>query len=247
MTGFWAVYRREMLSLWVTPLAWLLLFSFLILQGISFYIVLDHYAHFTSLTIDQGPAQSYFSSLFIPLSLLLICPALSMGLFAEERRSGTIEALLTAPVSGGAVVHAKYAAALSTYLLLWLPTLLYVIIVRKVVAIDWPVVGASYLGLLLVGAAYLAIGLLMSALSKSQLVALMLTTLALFGLFILGIGERVFEPGLLHDICAHVSLVSQLEDFSRGVIDLRRLVFDASVALLCLFLTRRVVDSWRWG
>jgi len=75
----------------------------------------------------------------------------------------------------------------------------------------------------------------------------MLTTLALFGLFILGIGERVFEPGLLHDICAHVSLVSQLEDFSRGVIDLRRLVFDASVACLCLFLTRRVVDSWRWG
>src|SRR6187551_670747 len=132
MTGFWAVYRREMLSLWVTPLAWLLLFSFLLLQGISFYIVIDHYAHFTSLTIDQGATQSYFSSLFIPLSLLLICPALSMGLFAEERRSGTIEALLTAPVSGGAVVHAKYAAALSTYLLLWLPTLLYVIIVRKV-------------------------------------------------------------------------------------------------------------------
>jgi len=145
MTGFWAVYRREMLSLWVTPLAWLLCFAFLLLQGISFYVVIDHYAHFTSLSIDQGPAQTYFSAFFIPISLLLVCPALTMGIFAEERRSGTIEALLTAPVSGGAVVHAKYAAALSTYLLLWLPTVLYVVIVRKVVAVDWGVVAASYL------------------------------------------------------------------------------------------------------
>jgi ABC-2 type transport system permease protein len=96
MVGFWAVYRREMLSLWVTPLAWLLCFAFLLLQGISFYVVLDHFAHFTSLSMDLGPTQSYFSSFFIPVTLLLVCPALTMGLFAEERRSGTIEALLTA-------------------------------------------------------------------------------------------------------------------------------------------------------
>jgi ABC-2 type transport system permease protein len=247
LSGFWAVYRREMLSLWVTPLAWLACFAFLLLQGISFYIVIDHFAHFSSLSIDQGPTQAYFSSFFIPISLLLICPALTMGVFAEERRSGTIEALLTAPVSGGSVVHAKYGAALSTYSLLWLPTVLYVVIVRKVVDIDWPVVAASYLGVLLVGAAYLAVGVLMSALARSQLAASMLTMLVLFGLLILGIGERVFDPGFLHDLCAHVSVVSQLEDFSRGVIDLRRVVFDASVLLLCLFFTRRVVDSWRWG
>jgi len=247
MIGFWAVYRREMLSLWVTPLAWLLCFAFLLLQGISFYVVIDHYAHFTSLSIDQGPAQTYFSSFFIPISLLLVCPALTMGIFAEERRSGTIEALLTAPVSGGAVVHAKYAAALSTYSLLWLPTVLYVVIVRNVVEVDWGVVAASYLGVFLVGAAYLAVGVLMSALTRSQLAALMLTTLVLFGLLILGVGERVFDPGFLHDVCAHVSVTSQLEDFSRGVIDVRRLVFDGSLALSCLFFTRRVVDSWRWG
>jgi gliding motility-associated transport system permease protein len=247
MTGLWAIYRREMLSLWVTPLAWLLLFVFLLLQGISFYIVVDHYAHFTSLSIDQGAVQGYFSSLFMPFSLLLVCPALTMGLFAEERRSGTLETLLTAPVSGAAVVHAKYLAALSTYALLWFPTILYVIIVRNVADVDWPVVVASYAGLMAVGAAYLAIGLLMSALTRSQLAALMLTTLMLFGLFIFGVGERVFDPGLLHDVCAHVSVLSQLEDFSRGIVDFRRLVFDSSVASLCLFLTRRVVDSWRWG
>lgn len=247
MSGFWAVYRREMLSLWVTPLAWLLCCSFLLLQGISFYIVIDHFAHFTSLTIDQGPTQIYFSSLFVPLSLLLVCPALTMGLFAEERRSGTIESLLTAPVSAASVVYAKYAAAFTTYLLLWLPTLLYVVIVRKVVGVDWAVVASSYAGLFGVGAAYVAVGVLMSAITKSQLAALMLTTLGLFGLFILGVGERIFDPGLLHDVCAHISVLSQLEDFSRGIVDVRRLVFDGSLAGLSLFLTQRVVDSWRWG
>lgn len=247
MTGLLAIYRREMMALWVTPLAWLLLFAFLVLQGISFYIVVDHHASFTSLSIDQGPVQGYFSSLFIPFSLLFVCPALTMGAFAEERRSGTIEALLTAPVSARAVVLAKYLAALSTYALLWLPTLLYVVIVRGVADVDWRVVAASYVGLFAVGAAYVAIGLLMSALSKSQLLALMLTVLALFGLFILGVGERVFDPGPLAALCGHVSVLSQLEDFSRGIIDLRRLVFDSSVASFSLFLTQRVVDSWRWG
>jgi ABC-2 type transport system permease protein len=247
MTGLFAIYRREMLALWVTPLAWLLLFAFLVLQGVSFYIVVDHHAHFTSLAIDQGPVQSYFSSLFIPFSLLFVCPALTMGAFAEERRSGTVEALLTAPVTARSVVFAKYLAAFSTYVLLWLPTLFYVVIVRNVADVDWRVVMASYLGLFAVGGAYVAIGLLMSALSKSQLLALMLTVLALFGLFILGVGERVFDPGPLATLCGHVSVLSQLEDFSRGIIDLRRLVFDSSVASFALFLTQRVVDSWRWG
>jgi ABC-2 type transport system permease protein len=246
MIALWAIYRREMLALWVTPLAWLLSFAFLLLQGVSFYIVVDHYTHFTSVSVS-GPVETYFSSLFMPLSLLLVCPALSMGAFAEERRSGTIEGLLTAPVNAASVVHAKYLAALSTYVLLWLPTLLYVVIVRNVADIDWNVIVSSYTGLFFIGAAYLAIGVLMSAIARSQLLAVMLTTLVLFGLFILGVGERVFDPGVLQAVCAHVSILSQLEDFARGVIDMRRLVFDSSLVSLCLFLTRRVVDSWRWG
>ena len=246
MTGLSAIYRREMLALWVTPLAWVLSFAFLLLQGVSFYIVVDHYTHFTSLSVS-GPVETYFSSLFMPFTLLLVCPALTMGTFAEERRSGTIEGLLTAPVSASSVVLAKYLAVLSTYVLLWLPTLLYVVIVRNVADIDWGVIISSYAGLFCIGAAYLAIGVLMSTLAKSQLLSLMLTTLVLFGLFILGVGERVFDPGALQALCAHVSVLSQLEDFARGVIDLRRLVFDSSVVSLCLFLARRVVDSWRWG
>jgi ABC-2 type transport system permease protein len=108
-------------------------------------------------------------------------------------------------------------------------------------------VATSYLGLLGVGGSYLALGTLMSALTKSQLVALLLTILFVFGLFVMGIGEYVFEQGFFRELCAHVSMASQMEDFSRGIVDLRRVVFDLSTIALCLFLTNRVVDSWRWS
>ncbi len=247
MSGFLAIYRREMLSLWVSPLAWILLFVFLVIQGVSFYLMVEHFANFDGATIDYGPVAAYFGqSIFIPISLIILCPALTMRLFAEERRSGTIETLLTAPVSPWGVVLGKYLATLTTYVLIWAPTLLYVIILRKTGTVDWPVVGASYLGLLGIGAAYLAVGMLMSALSKSQLISLILSLLLIFGLFILGIGEYVFPPGPLRDVCGHVSVFSQLVDFSKGIVDLRRVVFDLTLMGLPLFLTARIVDSWRW-
>ncbi len=248
MTGFVAVFRREMLSLWVTPLAWVLLFIFLLLQGASFYQILLHFASFSNVSIDSGPVQAYFGqSLFLVLSLLLVCPALTMRLFAEERRSGTIEGLLTAPVSAAAVVLGKYAATLTTFGLMWLPTVLYIVILRTTGDVDWHVVASSYVGVMGVGAGYLAVGTLMSTMTRSQLVAMMLTALVIFGLLIFGIGERIFEPGPIRDACAHVSVLSQVDELSKGIVDLRRLVFDASLVALPLFVSVRVVDSWRWG
>jgi ABC-2 type transport system permease protein len=248
MKGLIAIYRREMLSLWVTPLAWVLLFIFLLLQGASFYQILLHFAGFSNVSIDQGPVQAYFGqSLFLVLTLLLVCPALTMRLFAEERKSGTIEPLLTAPVSASSVVLAKYLATLTTFILLWAPTVLYIVILRTTGHVDWHVVAASYLGVIGVGAGYLAVGTLMSSITRSQLIAMMLTALVIFGLLIFGIGERIFEPGPLREICAHVSVLSQVDELSKGIVDLRRLVFDATLVALPLFVTIRVVDSWRWG
>lgn len=249
MTGFVAIFRREMLSLWVTPLAWVLLGVFLILQGGIFYSIIVHFSTFTDLSVDDGPLGAYFgqNSVFLLMTLLLMCPALSMRLLAEERRSGTIEALLTAPVGSAGVVLGKYAAALVTYVAMWVPTLLYVVILRKTGSVDWLVILASYLGLFLVGAQYLAIGALASALTQSQFVALLVTVLIQFGLFVLGIGEYIFDPGLLHDVCSYVSLAGHMEDFSKGIVDTRRVLYDLSLAGFSLFLAVRVVDSWRRG
>jgi ABC-2 type transport system permease protein len=247
VTGFIAVFRREMLALWVTPLAWVLLVAFLLIQGLSFYSIVLHITAMSEVSIDYGPVQAYFGqSIFVIISLLLICPALTMRVFAEERRSGTIETLLTAPVTPSAVVAGKYLAALVTYVAIWAPTLLYIVILRNTGTVDWAVVGSSYLGVFGIGACYLAVGTLMSAMTKSQLLALVLSVLVQFGLFILGIGEYIFEPGLLHSISSHVSVLTQMDEFSKGVVDLRRLVFDATLVALPLFVTVRVVDSWRW-
>jgi ABC-2 type transport system permease protein len=123
---------------------------------------------------------------------------------------------------------------------------LYVVVLRDTGTIDWLVVAASYLGIAAVGAGYLAVGVLMSSMTKSQLIALLLTMLALFGLFVLGIGQYVFDRGPMHSLAGHVSLQTQLEELSRGIVDQRRLVFDLSLIVLPLFITVRIVDSWRW-
>lgn len=248
MTGFIAIYRREMLSLWVSPLAWGLLFVFLVLQGASFAWMVTHFGNMTDLSIDSGPVQAYFGqSIFLIVTLLLVCPALTMRLFAEERRSGTVEALLTAPVTAAGVVLGKYAATLTTYVAMWAPTLLYIVILRDTGQVDWQVVGSSYIGVLGTGAGYLAIGLLMSALTRSQLLAFLMTALVLFGLFIVGVGEYIFEPGFFRSFCAHVSVLTQMDELSKGVVDLRRLTWFGTSVALPLFVTSRVVDSWRWG
>ena len=102
------------------------------------------------------------------------------------------------------------------------------------------------LGVVLVGAAYLAVGLLMSALTSSQFIALVLTALVMLVLFIVGIGEFVAAPGtVVHAVCRHVSMWSQMASFSSGLIDTRHLVFDVSVVATCLFVTVRIVESWR--
>ncbi len=249
MRGLLAVYRREMLSLWVTPLAWLLLATFLLLQGGVFYSIVVHFVQMPDLSLDAGPLPAYFgqNSVLLSITLLLLCPALSMRTFAEERRSGTIESLLTAPLSAPALVLGKYLAVLSTYTLIWAPTVLYAVILRTTGTVEWAVLGTSYLGLFLVGASYLALGILMSAVTRSQLIALMLAIFVQFGLFVLGIGEYVFDPGPLQQLCAHVSLSTQLDEMSKGIVDLRRVIFDLSLVAWGLFVTTRVVESWRWG
>ena len=249
MRALWPILKRELFTFWVTPLAWVLVSVFLVVQGLHFSVLVKNFSEMGSIESDQTPIQAFFgNTVLLYLVLFLLVPPMTMRLFAEERRSGTIEALMTAPVTPAAVVLAKYVAALATYCVMWAPTALYVVILQRSGFVDWHVVGASYLGVGLVGAGYLSLGLLMSTLTKSQFLALVLTALVLLVLFILGIGEFVTREGTaLHDVCAYVSVWAQMNDFASGIVDTRRLVFDATLIVFPLFVTTRVVDSWRWG
>ncbi len=242
----WAIFKRELLSLWLTPLAWVLLTTFLLIQGGVFYSITVHLAQAEGVG-NTGPIQAYFGqqSLLMALSLLLLCPGLTMKTFAEERASGSIEALLSAPVSAPSIVMGKYLATLVTYLLIWSPTLLYAATLRDTGTLHLPLLASGYLGVFLIGAAYLALGVLMSAMAKTQLVALLLSSSLIFALFVLGIGEYIFESEAMRSLCAYVSLTSTLEETAQGLIDTRRIVFYLSLSAWALFVSGRVVESWR--
>jgi len=245
--GFWPVYKRELLSLFVTPLAWVLITFFLVVQGVVFYFLVQHFATSPS-PGDAGAVQTFFGQtmLLYPL-FILICPLLTMRLFSEERRSGTIESLLTTPAGASGIVLAKWGAALTTWIALWLPTLLYLFIVRKAGVVDWRAAGSSYLAIFVVGAAYLGIGTMASAFSKSQLVASVIAGSMLILLFVLGMGEFIVRDGVVHELGAHVSVWTMLNECSRGLVDSRRIVFHLSLAAVSLFVTVRAVESWRWA
>lgn len=249
MRSFWPIYKRELFAFFVTPLAWVLITVFLLVQGMHFFLLVDHFANLGPAANDQTPIQAFFgNTILLYLVLFLLVPPMTMRLFAEERRSGTIETLMTAPVSSWAVVLAKYASVLTTYVAMWAPTAFYLVILQRAGEVDWGVAASAYLGVFLVGAGYLSLGLLMSAITTSQFLALVMTALLVLFLFILGVGEFVTREGtMMHDVCSHVSVWAHMNDFASGIVDSRRLVFYGSCIVLPLFVTVRAVDAWRWG
>jgi ABC-2 type transport system permease protein len=245
--GFVPVYKRELFALFVTPVAWVVIVAWLFLQGWHFSTLLHHFAANPEASTD-GPVQAFFGgTAILYIVLLIFCSALTMRVFAEERRSGTIETLLTAPVSTTAIVLAKFLATFTVYAAMWIPTALYLVVIRKTGDIDWRVAASGYVGVMGIGSFYLAIGVLASAMTKSQILALMISTTVTMGLFIMGLGAMILEDGAARDLCSYVSVWEQMEQMSKGVVDLRRLVFDLSLTVLPLFVSVRVVDSWRWG
>lgn len=248
MRGFWPVFKRELFAYFVTPLAYVLILAFVFWQGLHFYLLVRSFAGAAEASIDQGPVQAFFGGdVFYYLPLILICPAITMRLFAEERRSGTVETLLTAPVGTTGVVLAKFAAAMVAYAAMWAPTFLYLVIMKRGGDIDWRVVGTSYLGVFGVGAQYVALGTMMSAVARTQLIALILSAIVILGFFLLGLGEFVLDDGPARELCAYVSVWSQMGELSKGIVDSRRLVLDGTLVAFPLFVTTRLVDAWRWG
>jgi ABC-2 type transport system permease protein len=247
MRGFWPLFKRELFGFFVTPLAWVLIIVFLLVQGMHFFLMVDAFASQSEIVSDQSPLSAFFgNTVLLYVVLFLLVPPLTMRLFAEERRSGTLETLLTVPISSTTVVLAKYAAAVVTYAAMWLPTTYYLVILSRTGTIDVRVAAASYAGVLLVGAAFLAIGLWMSALTRSQFLSLVLTALIILVLFIVGVAEFVTKDGTwMHAVAGHVSIWAQMNEMSSGIVDSRRLVFDLALIVVPLLMTVRATDAMR--
>ena len=245
MKSIWVVMRRELASFFFSPLAYVVLTAWLVWNGATFQVLTEFYARNAVASGAATPLSAFFggSSLFF-IPLLVFVPVLTMRLIAGERQSGTIEPLMTAPVSDTAIIVGKYIAALVMWCVLWAPTVLYAYIMSRHGTVDWGAVRSSYLGVLLLGSYFMAIGLLMSVLAPNQIIAAVLAFVALGLLFTVGVGEFVFD-GTVREICRYVSMWGHMQSFSKGVVDTRYLVFDLSITVFAVGMSIAVLRSRR--
>ena len=231
-----ALLNRELLALFCSPVAYVVIAGFLLTTGIV-------------ATAGLGPGQP--ASLagvfrFTPLVLAFILPAITMWALSEEYRSGTIEPLLTAPISDMQLVLGKYLAAFAFYIIMLATTLAYLLVLRICGNPDLGAALAAYCGLLLLGAAFLAVGLLASSLTPNQIVAWMVAAIPLtFFVWFAGYVSMRVE-GLWRDLVRTVDVNWQLERFNDGQVTTQGLVLFVAATAYFLFLTVKVVESRRW-
>lgn len=247
MRSFFALWRKELVSYLYSPAAYVCAILFLVVTGFSFWVL--------ALVLAEGSAgvnilQALFESLFFWMAQLVLVPVITMRLFAEENRTGTIELLMTAPVSDTTVVLAKFLGALCFYGAIWLPTACYLVILNEfspmTVSVDPGPVATGYLGILLIGSLFIAVGLLASSLTRSQVLAA-LAGFTVFGLFFFaGLLDMVLTQPWAQELSRYVSAYQHMADFASGVVDTRPVVFYLSSTALVLFAAVKVVESRKW-
>ena len=239
MRGLWAITRKELYSYLVSPIAYAIAAVFLLINGLIFYF-------FIVGPLAEASLQAVLpSTAFI---LLLITPILTMRLIAEERATGTIELLMTFPVTDLQVVVGKFLATFITYALMLVPTLTYVAIITLYGTPEFGVLLSAYLGLLLLGGAYISAGMLASSFASSQVVAWALCFGALLFLWLLGaLGTLASGPlGRALELLSSLSPTDHFETFGRGLLDTSEVIYFVTFILGALFLTIRAVESARW-
>lgn len=245
MKGILANFSRELRAYFFSPLAYIVAAMLLLINGGVFWLIVS-YLNDPRAAIG-APLQLFFGqTFFFWLVLIFVAAVLTMRLLSEERRSGTIEVLMTAPVTEVQVVIGKYLAALLFYCFLWLPTLTYAGIIAYYSEVDWGPVAAGYLGVFGIGALFLSVGLLASALTRSQLVAAILTFALLIPLFTFGLLENLFNDDKLRRAFSYLNLWQHMEEFGKGIVDTRHLVYYLSATVLFLFLSAKALEAKKW-
>ncbi|MGO8702815.1 MAG: ABC transporter permease [Candidatus Brocadiia bacterium] len=230
-----AIARREINAAFLSMLAWTVLTVFLIFSGFFFWLFASR-THDASLEGTVGIISFFF---------LVAMPLLTMRLLSEEYRSGTIETLMTAPVTELQVILGKFIGALAFYGFMLAPTLAYAVILCVLGKPDVGVMFSSYLGLVAMGCEFIALGLFCSTLTRNQIVAAVFALVALLVLWVMGaVGD--YLPAPLRSSVEYLGTMQHLSAFSSGRIAFRDLFYFASMTGFWLFLSVRVLESKRW-
>ena len=249
MKRFLTLLAREVGHYFHQPLAYIVLFFFLLLTAANFH------AGLVALNREPGRIsvlEAFFNTVLFWFPFVLLFPLLTMRLFSEEYKLGTIETLMTAPVRDAQVILAKFLGSFVFYLVLWAPSLLYFVAFRWLTGHSAADSFGSYLGaysmLILVGMFYLSIGCFSSALTKNQIVAAIIAFTLIGLMFFLSLLSFIFlkASSSLRELTYYFSTIEHMGEFSRGLFDTRPIVFYVSMTLFTLFLTFHVFQYRRW-
>ena len=238
-----AVIEKELRSYFSSLLAWIVIAVFLVLSAFFFYTNLSFFVTMGGFDLARGLWQYQFHDM--RLVLLLIAPLLTMRLFAEERRQGTLELLWTYPIGDGTLLCGKYVAALVVLAAMLALTLAHPAAVATIYPIDVPTVLVGYLGLFLLGASFLACGVFVSSTTDSQLVAGTVTFGMLLLFWVITWNQAAADDQLIAAL-TEISLFDRFYLFARGAFDTKDLAFFAIFIAFFLFLTRLSLESRHW-
>jgi ABC-2 type transport system permease protein len=248
MQAYWTLTRRELAGFFLSLSGYIIIAAALFMMGDSFVVILKMLQKPSPMPVTE----LFYSTPFFWLILLLTTPVITMRLFALEKFSGTYETLMTTPVSDVQVVTAKFTGAMLFYVLMWLPLLGCLLVVRHytndTTALDGGVVGGAFLGILLLGGVLISLGCCASALTRSQVVAAMVSLVFGASVFLLGYlaNQASAQEGWQAQVLGCFDLFEQMRDFARGVVDSRPVILLGSLTFFFMFVTLRVVESRRW-
>lgn len=246
MSNLYALTLRELKSWCYSPIAYVVGAVFLLLQGWVFWMLI---AVLNDPRVDPSWTMSQFffgGSFFYWFTVLIIAPLLTMRSFSEEKRTGSIELLLTAPVSSGEVVMAKFLGSWLIYNFLWALTISFFVILNTLTPFDWGPVAGGYIGTWLLGACLMAIGTFASSLTRNQVISAVITFVILLFMFSVSILSMFIQDPEISKLIQYCSLPEHLRTFSRGIVDMRPMVLYTTISAIFLFLTVRVVNNPRW-
>ncbi|HVL69870.1 MAG TPA: ABC transporter permease subunit [Vicinamibacterales bacterium] len=251
MANILAIARKELRSYFASPIGYVIVGLFALLFGWFFYMYLSHFVRISEQMMMSGRTPNLNQDMIRGVLLnsaviiLFVMPMITMRTYAEEKRSGTIELLLTSPVTDVQIILGKFFGAMGLYAVMLGVTVLYMLILFWYGNPEWKPLVAGYLGLLLMGGCFVSVGLLISSVTKNQIVAAVMTFAVFLMLWVINwIGES--SGPTTREIVTYLSITDHFDDFARGVIDTKHIVYYLSFITFGLFLTAKSVDSERW-
>lgn len=253
MKSVLAIARRELDAYFATPVGWLCLCGFVAVTGFFFALMVAGYAYQSTQMAMNPYAESYsINEYLLPgffgniwVIMLLLCPALSMRLFAEDRGQRSFELLLSSPLSSAEIVLGKYLGALGFLVVMLASTLHYVAILYWLGYPDAGVLASSYGALFLLSASFMAVGMFVSSFTTHQVVALVLSFGALLGLWVLSWMDAFADQSWV-ELITYISMLSHQNDLSKGLLHLKDLVYYGTFIGIFLFSTHQRVEAFRW-